>query len=80
MKKDELQRKVEEVKQDADVQRALKQATTVPEKPEGPVARMRDKLVIGTHLLLLLASRRGPSVSELSLSSFLRNLSGSPEA
>jgi hypothetical protein len=29
VKKDELQRKVEEVKQDADVQRALKQATTV---------------------------------------------------
>jgi small-conductance mechanosensitive channel len=55
VKKDELQRKVEEVKQDADVQRALKQATTVPDKPEGgPVARMRDKLVIGTHLFLLL--------------------------
>jgi small-conductance mechanosensitive channel len=55
VKKDELQRKVEEVKQDADVQRALKQATTVTEKSEGgPVARMRDKLVIGTHLFLLL--------------------------
>lgn len=56
MKRDELQRKVEEVKQDADVQRALKQATTLSEKSEsGPVARMRDKLVIGTHLLLLIA-------------------------
>ena len=55
MKKDELQRKVEEVKQDADVQRALKQATTVSAKSEGgPVARMRDKLLIGTHLFLLL--------------------------
>lgn len=55
MKKEELQRKVEEVKQDADVQRALKQATTVTEKSEGgPVARMRDKLLIGTHLFLLL--------------------------
>ncbi|HKY43406.1 MAG TPA: mechanosensitive ion channel family protein [Pyrinomonadaceae bacterium] len=55
MKKEELQRKVEAVKQDADVQRALKQATTVPEKAEGsPVARMRDKLVIGTHLFLLI--------------------------
>ncbi len=55
MKKDELQRKVEEVKQDADVQRALKQATAAPVKDEdGPVARMRDKLLIGTHLFLLL--------------------------
>ena len=54
MKKDELQRKVEEVKQDADVQRALKQASTVPETTEdAPVARMRDKLLIGTHLFLL---------------------------
>lgn len=55
MRKDELERKVEEVKQDADVQRALKQATTVPaESEDGPVARMRDKLLIGTHLFLLL--------------------------
>jgi hypothetical protein len=55
VKKDELQRKVEEVKQDADVQRALKQATAAPAKDEdGPVARMRDKLLIGTHLFLLL--------------------------
>ena len=55
MSKDELQRKVEQVKQDADVQRALQQATPAPEKSEsGPVARMRDKLVIGTHLFLLL--------------------------
>ncbi|HJU91901.1 MAG TPA: mechanosensitive ion channel family protein [Pyrinomonadaceae bacterium] len=54
MKKDELQRKVEEVKQDADVQRALKQATPAPTDLGGPVARMRDKLVIGTHLFLLL--------------------------
>jgi small-conductance mechanosensitive channel len=56
VKKDELQRKVEEVKQDADVQRALKQATTtLQETVSGPVARMRDKLLIGTHLFLLLA-------------------------
>lgn len=50
--KDELDRKVEEVKQDADVQRALKQATPA-EMSEGPVARTRDKLFIGTHLFLL---------------------------
>ena len=50
----DLQRKVEEVKQDADVQRALKQATPI-ERRKGPVARARDKFVIGTHLFLLIA-------------------------
>lgn len=52
--KDDLQKKVEEVKQDADVQRALKQATPI-ERRKGPVARARDKFVIGTHLVLLVA-------------------------
>jgi small-conductance mechanosensitive channel len=52
VKKEELERKVEEVKQDADVQRALKQAAPA-EKSEGPVARVRDKFLIGTHLFLL---------------------------
>ena len=50
----ELETKVEEIKQDADVQRALKQATTV-ETEEAPAARIRDKLVIGTHVALLIA-------------------------
>ena len=50
--KDELDRKVEEVKQDADVQRALKQATPA-ERITGPIARARDKFVIGSHLFLL---------------------------
>jgi small-conductance mechanosensitive channel len=40
------------VKQDADVQRALKQATPA-EKSEAPV-RARDKFVIGTHLGMLI--------------------------
>ena len=53
--KDELERRVEEVKQHADVQRALKQAkqASLAEKVRGPVARVRDKLLIGTHLVLL---------------------------
>jgi small-conductance mechanosensitive channel len=53
---DELQRKVEEVKQDADVQRALQQATAT-EQTEGPVtrARGRDKVWIATQLFLLIA-------------------------
>lgn len=53
MKKHELERKVEEVKQDADVQRALQQATPA-EKSEGPVARTRDKFLLGTQLVLLI--------------------------
>lgn len=53
---EELQRKVEEVKQDADVQRALQQATAT-EQPEVPVtrARGRDKVWIATQLFLLIA-------------------------
>ena len=53
--KDDLQKKVEEVKQDADVQRALNQATPVEKRGKGPVARARDKFVIGSHLFLLVA-------------------------
>ena len=51
--KEELQRQVDEVKQDADVQRALKQATPA-EKKEAPV-RVRDKFLIGTQLVMLIA-------------------------
>ena len=54
MKKNELESRVEEVKQDADVQRALKQATSA-EAVEAPVTRTRDKLLIGTHVVLLIA-------------------------
>lgn len=50
--KNELETKVEEIKKDADVQRALKQATPA-RKDETPATRIRDKLVIGTHILLL---------------------------
>jgi small-conductance mechanosensitive channel len=51
---DELKRKVEEVKQDADVQRALQQASAT-EKVEAFVARTRDKFWIATQLFLLVA-------------------------
>ena len=51
---DELQRKVEEVKQDADVQRALQQATHTG-KSETPLARRRDKFWIASQLVLLIA-------------------------
>jgi small-conductance mechanosensitive channel len=49
----EIKSKVEEIKQDEDVQRALKQ-TAPAEKEKTPRTRIRDKLVIGTHGLLLI--------------------------
>lgn len=52
MMNNELNIKVEEIKKDADVKRALKQATPT-EKEETPATHIRDKLVIGTHILLL---------------------------
>ena len=53
--KNELETSVEEIKQDADVQRALKQATPAVEAEEPRPTRLRDKLVIGTHVLSLIA-------------------------
>lgn len=50
--KEEIKRRVEEMKKDANVQRALKEASPV-EQADGPKARTRDKLLIGTHILLL---------------------------
>ena len=52
--KDELESKVEEIKKDADVQRALKQATASDAVETPARARIRDKLVIGTHIVLLI--------------------------
>jgi small-conductance mechanosensitive channel len=49
----EIKTKVEEIKQDEDVKRALKQ-TAPAEKEKTPATRIRDKLVIGTHVLLLI--------------------------
>lgn len=50
--KEELESKVEEIKKDAHVQRALKQTSPV-EKAKRPPTRTRDKLLIGTHVTLL---------------------------
>jgi small-conductance mechanosensitive channel len=49
----EIKTKVEEIKQDEDVKRALKQATSREIEPARST-RIRDKLVIGTHVLLLI--------------------------
>jgi small-conductance mechanosensitive channel len=54
MKHDDLKTKVEEIKKDEQVQRALQQHGAVTEVDEAPLrARIRDKLVIGTHAALL---------------------------
>ncbi|HEX5890182.1 MAG TPA: mechanosensitive ion channel family protein, partial [Pyrinomonadaceae bacterium] len=50
--KEELESKVEEIKKDENVQRALKQASPV-EKAKRQPTRTRDKLLIGTHVALL---------------------------
>ena len=49
----EIKSEVEEIKQDADVRRALKQASSA-KVSEAPVAETLDKLLIGTHAFLLL--------------------------
>ena len=50
----ELKDEVQEIKKDAKVQRALEQASPA-ERVQRTVARTRDKLLIGTHVLLLVA-------------------------
>ena len=50
----ELRTEVEQVKQQADVQQALKQTSTV--KPEEkPKAETKDKLLLGTHVVVLIS-------------------------
>lgn len=51
---EQLKDEVREIKKDAKVQRALEQASPA-EKIGRTVARTRDKLLIGTHVLLLVA-------------------------
>ena len=51
---DELKEEVQEIKKDAKVQRALEQASPA-ERVQRTVARTRDKLLIGTHVLMLVA-------------------------
>jgi hypothetical protein len=50
----ELRTEVEQVKQQADVKRALKQTSTVKEET-APKAETKDKLLLGTHAIILMA-------------------------
>jgi small-conductance mechanosensitive channel len=49
------QSEVEQVKQQDDVKRALKQTSTVKPPEERPKAKTTDKLLIGTHAIVLLS-------------------------
>src|SRR5258707_3675092 len=50
----ELRTEVEQVKQQEEVKRALKQTSTV--KPETtPAAETKDKLLLGTHAIILIS-------------------------
>jgi small-conductance mechanosensitive channel len=51
----ELRTEVEQVKKRADVKQALKQTSTVEPDDDKPKARAKDKLWLGTHLMILLA-------------------------
>jgi small-conductance mechanosensitive channel len=70
--KDDLQRQVEEVKHDADVQRALRQATPT-EKFRRGVTRARDKFFIGTHLFFLIALGAVHQLLKFRTPDFVRN-------
>jgi len=65
----ELRTEVEQVKKQEDVKRALKQTSTV--KPEeAPKAETKDKLVLTTHLIVLIALALVRYVLQLSLFGF----------
>lgn len=65
----ELRTEVEQVKQSEDVQRALAQTSTI--KPElAPKAETKDKLVLGTHVIILIALALVRVVLQLSLFGF----------
>jgi small-conductance mechanosensitive channel len=52
---DELRTEVEQVKEQEDVKRALKQTSSVKPVEEKPKAETKDKLVLSTHLIVLIA-------------------------
>jgi len=49
----ELRTEVEQVKQRADVKQALKQTSTVQPEEEKPKAKVKDKLVLSTHAIII---------------------------
>jgi len=68
---DELRTEVEQVKQQEDVKRALKQASPVEaDAAEAPKAETKDKVVLSTHLIVLLALAVVRYLLQLSLFGF----------
>ncbi len=55
----ELRTEVEQVKEQEDVKRALKQTSTIRPDEEKPKAETKDKLVLSTHLIILIALAAG---------------------
>lgn len=52
---DETRTEVEQVKQQEDVKRALKQTSTVKAPEDAPKAKPQDKFWLGTHVIILIA-------------------------
>lgn len=52
---DETRTEVEQVKQQADVKRALKQTSSVTAPEDEPKAKPKDKFWLGTHVIILIA-------------------------
>src|ERR1041385_5072533 len=61
---------VEQVKQQADVKQALKQTSSVKAPEETPKAETKDKLVLSTHIIMLIVLGALRYVLQLSLFGF----------
>jgi len=66
----ELRTEVEQVKEQEDVKRALKQTSSVKPEDEKPKAETRDKLVLSTHAIVLIALAAGHYVLKFSFFGF----------
>ena len=66
----ELRTEVEQVKSREDVKRALKQTSSLKPVEDTPKAETKDKLVLTTHVILLLALAAGHLVLKFSLFGF----------
>jgi small-conductance mechanosensitive channel len=66
----ELRTEVEQVKERADVKQALKQTSAIKQPEEKPTAETKDKVLLGTHVIILIALGVSYYVLELSVFGF----------
>jgi len=66
----ELRTEVEQVKEQADVKRALKQTSTIKPAEEKPKAQTKDKLVLSTHVIVLIGLIAGHYLLQFSFLGF----------